>query len=385
MFGRTMRIPDELLPSGGGSSPSRSRRRASRWSRSSRSRAGSSRARTARRLRAAAEEHFTRVVRQRRGARGGPGRRASRTAIPVHLPALLVASFGVGSTSEARRLIAQGGVKLDGEPVGELDVPRERLAARCSRSASAASALDRRLTSRYTARPSDGRRGTVPNLDDQEPPGRLVSIRFVHMEASGASRRLFFAVRPAPVFENSTASVHKRRDLERRPSRRRERHNLVVSSDTTFERKLKVKASSASARRTAHFTSTNRSLQGRLVSDTIRFKKEASGASRRLFFAVSGLETGARSLKTQQRSVQTSRPRPAQPHCGGTVERHNLVVPSGTTFEHQAQSEKTRRLRPAIILHGEFDPGSGRTLAARLTHASRARTGPSGPGKAANG
>ena len=34
---------------------------------------------------------------------------------------------------------------------------------------------------------------------------------------------------------------------------------------------------------------------------------------------------------------------------------------------------------------GEFDPGSGRTLAARLTHASRARTGPSGPGTAANG
>ena len=47
---------------------------------------------------------------------------------PVHLPALLVDSFGVGSTSEARRLIGQGGVKLDGEPVGELDLPRERLA-----------------------------------------------------------------------------------------------------------------------------------------------------------------------------------------------------------------------------------------------------------------
>jgi len=40
---------------------------------------------------------------------------------------------------------------------------------------------------------------------------------------------------------------------------------------------------------------------------------------------------------------------------------------------------------PAIHLHGEFDPGSGRTLAARLTHASRARTRPSGLGTAANG
>jgi tyrosyl-tRNA synthetase len=46
---------------------------------------------------------------------------------PVHLPALLADAFGV-STSEARRLIAQGGVKLDGAAVSELDVPRERLA-----------------------------------------------------------------------------------------------------------------------------------------------------------------------------------------------------------------------------------------------------------------
>src|SRR5680860_272172 len=30
------------------------------------------------------------------------------------------------------------------------------------------------------------------------------------------------------------------------------------------------------------------------------------------------------------------------------------------------------------IFHGEFDPGSGRTLAACLTHASRARKYPSG-------
>jgi tyrosyl-tRNA synthetase len=46
---------------------------------------------------------------------------------PVHLPALLVDHFGVGSTSEARRLIAQGGVKVNGEPVAELDLPRARL------------------------------------------------------------------------------------------------------------------------------------------------------------------------------------------------------------------------------------------------------------------
>jgi len=42
----------------------------------------------------------------------------------VHLPALIADAFGV-STSEARRLLGQGGVKVDGEAVdgGRLDVP----------------------------------------------------------------------------------------------------------------------------------------------------------------------------------------------------------------------------------------------------------------------
>jgi tyrosyl-tRNA synthetase len=42
----------------------------------------------------------------------------------VHLPALLVELFRVPSTSEARRLIAQGGVKLNGDVVSDLDLPR---------------------------------------------------------------------------------------------------------------------------------------------------------------------------------------------------------------------------------------------------------------------
>ncbi len=46
---------------------------------------------------------------------------------PVHLPRLLVAAGLASSTSEARRLIAQGGVKLDRDVVEELDVPRGRL------------------------------------------------------------------------------------------------------------------------------------------------------------------------------------------------------------------------------------------------------------------
>jgi len=41
---------------------------------------------------------------------------------------LLVGSFGVSSTSEARRLVGQGGVKVDGVPIAELDLPRASLA-----------------------------------------------------------------------------------------------------------------------------------------------------------------------------------------------------------------------------------------------------------------
>ena len=47
----------------------------------------------------------------------------------------------------------------------------------------------------------------------------------------------------------------------------------------------------------------------------------------------------------------------------------------GMDFEHKLKVKKIAGdSLPAIHLHGEFDPGSGRTLAARLTHASRART-----------
>ena len=74
----------------------------------------------------AAEAHFTRVVREREAPE-----EVDEVTLPaddpVHLPALLVSSLGVGSTSEARRLIAQSGVRLDGEPVTELDLPRHRL------------------------------------------------------------------------------------------------------------------------------------------------------------------------------------------------------------------------------------------------------------------
>ena len=52
---------------------------------------------------------------------------------PVHLPALLVDGLGIASRSEARRLIAGGGVTCDGEPVVELDLDAGALAGRVLR------------------------------------------------------------------------------------------------------------------------------------------------------------------------------------------------------------------------------------------------------------
>ena len=73
----------------------------------------------------AAEEHFERVVQ-----RGEAPEEIPEHSLPggdsVHLPTLLADAFGL-STSEARRLISQGGVKLDGNAVSELDLPRARL------------------------------------------------------------------------------------------------------------------------------------------------------------------------------------------------------------------------------------------------------------------
>jgi tyrosyl-tRNA synthetase len=75
----------------------------------------------------AAEEHFTRVVRRHEAPEDVP-EVALPAGDPVHLPSLLVDSLGVDSTSAARRLIQQGGVKVNGEPTIELDLPRDALA-----------------------------------------------------------------------------------------------------------------------------------------------------------------------------------------------------------------------------------------------------------------
>ena len=73
-----------------------------------------------------AEAHFTRVVRRHEAPEDVPELRLDGDD-PVHLPKLLADSGLAGSTSEARRLIGQGAVKLNGEAVWELDLPRQAL------------------------------------------------------------------------------------------------------------------------------------------------------------------------------------------------------------------------------------------------------------------
>jgi tyrosyl-tRNA synthetase len=125
-FGRTMRVPDELLPDwyrlvlqtelDPDADPLEAKLALARFivHRSHGEEAAE-----------AAEAHFTRVVRE--------GREPEEVAEaplppgdPVHLPALIREVFGL-STSEARRLIAQGGVKVDGAATTDLDLPREAL------------------------------------------------------------------------------------------------------------------------------------------------------------------------------------------------------------------------------------------------------------------
>jgi tyrosyl-tRNA synthetase len=69
---------------------------------------------------AAAEEHFNRLFVERRAPEDiedlDLAPYAGKDGVLVHLPVLIADAFGI-SSSEARRLIKQGGVKLDGEPL----------------------------------------------------------------------------------------------------------------------------------------------------------------------------------------------------------------------------------------------------------------------------
>jgi tyrosyl-tRNA synthetase len=121
-FGRTMRIPDEMLeewwmlvveqpvPPG---EPMEAKLELARLI--VRRSHGEDAAREA-------EAHFTRVVREH-AAPDDVAEHRLPAGDPVHLPAVIADAFGL-STSDARRMIGLGGVKLDGAPVDGLDVAR---------------------------------------------------------------------------------------------------------------------------------------------------------------------------------------------------------------------------------------------------------------------
>jgi tyrosyl-tRNA synthetase len=127
MFGKVMSIPDSALEQwwrllldadrpGGDPMAAKlelARRITARWHGEAGARRG--------------EEHFTRVVREGQAPEDVP-EVPLPDGDPVHVPALLVEVGAAPSTSEARRLIAQGGVRLNGEAMADLDVPRTALA-----------------------------------------------------------------------------------------------------------------------------------------------------------------------------------------------------------------------------------------------------------------
>jgi len=126
MFGRTMRIPDSMLeewyrlvaerpvPDG---EPMAAKLELARWivARSH----GEVAAREA-------EEHFTRVVRRGQAPEEVEEIAWEDAADPVYLPALLQTHLGQ-TASHWRRIVDQGGVRLNGEPVAGYEVPRASL------------------------------------------------------------------------------------------------------------------------------------------------------------------------------------------------------------------------------------------------------------------
>jgi tyrosyl-tRNA synthetase len=129
IYGKTMRLPDEAMPEWyglllGRSAPADVQPRDAKRA--------LARALVARfhddAAAEAAEQHFDRLFVAHEVPEDVPEIEL-RPRGPVHVPALLRAAFGV-STSEARRLIAGGGVRVDGEPIEALDVEPEALDGR---------------------------------------------------------------------------------------------------------------------------------------------------------------------------------------------------------------------------------------------------------------
>ena len=121
MFGRLMRIPDEAMPeyyrlllgeeARAGLGPNEAKRALGR--------------RIVERFHDAAaavtaEEHFNRLFVERQAPDEiedlDISRYSGEDGVLIHIPVLMADAFGI-SSSEARRLLKQGGVRLDGEPL----------------------------------------------------------------------------------------------------------------------------------------------------------------------------------------------------------------------------------------------------------------------------
>ncbi len=136
MFGKTMRVPDEAMPEyfrlvlgaepPAGAPANEAKRALARGIVERFHDAGAA---------AMAEEHFNRLFVQREAPDEidelALGPYLGDDGGPVHIPQLMAGAFEI-SSSEARRLIQQGGVKLDGEPIpaDSLDLDAAQLEGR---------------------------------------------------------------------------------------------------------------------------------------------------------------------------------------------------------------------------------------------------------------
>jgi len=129
MYGRTLSLPDEAMaqwfallaiePPQEGTGPRDAKRALARAIVERFHSAGAA---------AEAEQRFDRLFVDRRAPEAIEPHVIASGEDPVHMPALIAAAFG-HSRSEARRLVASGAVRLDGDALGgeELEVPAARL------------------------------------------------------------------------------------------------------------------------------------------------------------------------------------------------------------------------------------------------------------------
>jgi len=129
MFGKTLRLPDEAMPTwfelllrepAPADTPARDAKRALARALVTRFHGAAAAA--------AAEAHFDRLHVERRAPDDVEESAFGAEDGAVHMPALLADTFGI-SRSEARRLLQQGGVRLNGDALGpgDQDLAPERL------------------------------------------------------------------------------------------------------------------------------------------------------------------------------------------------------------------------------------------------------------------